>query len=155
MVPAPPTGRAQFAGRQGELDRLTGRATSRVVVVTAIGGTAGVGKTAWRCTRRTGCCRGSRTASYMRTCVATQKASPRRSRVICWRCSCEASGCERRDAASTEEQSGLLRQLLASLRVLMLLDNARSEVQVRPLLPGTGVASAGHQPVGPAWPGGR
>ena len=40
--------------------------------------------------------------------------------------------------AGTEERSGLLRQLLASRRVLMVLDNARSEAQVRPLLPGAG-----------------
>jgi hypothetical protein len=37
-----------------------------------------------------------------------------------------------------EERSGLLRQLLASRRVLMLLDNAAAEAQVRPLLPGAG-----------------
>jgi tetratricopeptide (TPR) repeat protein len=40
--------------------------------------------------------------------------------------------------AGVEEQSGLLRQLLASRRVLMVLDNARAEAQVRPLLPGAG-----------------
>ena len=37
-----------------------------------------------------------------------------------------------------EERSGLLRQLLASRRVLMVLDNAATEAQVRPLLPGAG-----------------
>ena len=37
-----------------------------------------------------------------------------------------------------EERSGLLRQLLASRRVLMVLDNAGTEAQVRPLLPGAG-----------------
>jgi hypothetical protein len=40
--------------------------------------------------------------------------------------------------AGAEEQSGLLRQLLALRLVLMVLDNARSEAQVRPLLPGAG-----------------
>jgi len=39
---------------------------------------------------------------------------------------------------TTEERSGVLRQVLASRRVLMVLDNARSEGQVRPLLPGAG-----------------
>ncbi len=39
---------------------------------------------------------------------------------------------------SVEERSGVLRQLLASRRVLMLLDNAVAEAQVRPLLPGAG-----------------
>jgi tetratricopeptide (TPR) repeat protein len=40
--------------------------------------------------------------------------------------------------AEIEERSGLLRQLMADRRVLMVLDNARSEGQVRPLLPGAG-----------------
>ena len=40
--------------------------------------------------------------------------------------------------AGVEERSGLLRQLLASRRVLMVLDNARVEAQARPLLPGAG-----------------
>jgi len=35
-----------FTGRQDELDRLTGLAEGGAAVVTAIGGTAGVGKTA-------------------------------------------------------------------------------------------------------------
>ena len=37
-----------------------------------------------------------------------------------------------------DERSGMLRGLLASRRVLMLLDNAATEAQVRPLLPGAG-----------------
>ena len=40
--------------------------------------------------------------------------------------------------AEVEERSGLLRQVLAGRRVLMVLDNARTEAQVRPLLPGAG-----------------
>jgi hypothetical protein len=40
--------------------------------------------------------------------------------------------------AELEERSGLLRQILAPRRVLMVLDNARTEAQVRPLLPGAG-----------------
>ena len=40
--------------------------------------------------------------------------------------------------ADAEERSGVLRQMLASRRVLMVLDNARAEAQVRPLLPGAG-----------------
>ena len=37
-----------------------------------------------------------------------------------------------------EEQSGLLRQMLASRRLLIILDNAVTEGQIRPLLPGAG-----------------
>ena len=40
--------------------------------------------------------------------------------------------------ASTEERSGLLRRLLRERRLLLLLDNAAGEQQVRPLLPDTG-----------------
>ena len=42
--------------------------------------------------------------------------------------------------AGVEQRSGLLRQVLASRRVLMVLDNARTETQVRPLLPGAGTS---------------
>ena len=42
--------------------------------------------------------------------------------------------------AGVEERSGLLRQVLASRRVLMVLDDARTEAQVRPLLPGAGTS---------------
>jgi len=44
--------------------------------------------------------------------------------------------------AELEERSGLLRQVLADRRVLMILDNARTEAQVRPLLPGAGESLA-------------
>ncbi|MCX5195498.1 helix-turn-helix domain-containing protein [Streptomyces sp. NBC_00249] len=40
--------------------------------------------------------------------------------------------------AGTEDRSGLLRSALEGRRVLLLLDNAADEAQVRPLLPGTG-----------------
>jgi NB-ARC domain len=39
---------------------------------------------------------------------------------------------------TVDEQSGLLRNLLASKRVLILLDNVADEAQVRSLLPGAG-----------------
>ncbi len=42
--------------------------------------------------------------------------------------------------ASVDERSGMLRDRLASKRVLMVLDNAATESQVRPLLPGAGAS---------------
>ncbi|MFE7129836.1 ATP-binding protein [Streptomyces sp. NPDC057638] len=42
--------------------------------------------------------------------------------------------------AGTEERSGLLRSLTGARRLLLLLDNAADEAQVRPLLPGTGTS---------------
>ncbi|MFI9064200.1 NB-ARC domain-containing protein [Streptomyces sp. NPDC053429] len=42
--------------------------------------------------------------------------------------------------AGTDERSGLLRSLLRDRRVLLLLDNAADENQVRPLLPGEGAS---------------
>ena len=41
---------------------------------------------------------------------------------------------------SVEERSGMLRQQLAARRMLTVLDNAASESQVRPLLPGAGAS---------------
>ena len=129
----------EFAGRQGELDRLTGRATSGLVVVTAIGGTAGVGKTALAVHAAHRLLPqfpdGQLYADLRGYTEGQSPAEPGDVLEVFLR----SLGVRADDMpASTEEQSGLLRQLLASLRVLMLLDNARSEVQVRPLLPGTG-----------------
>ena len=45
-------------------------------------------------------------------------------------------------STTVEEQSGLLRNLLASKRMLMLLDNVADEEQVRLLLPGVGSSLA-------------
>ena len=128
-----------FTGRQGELDRLTGRPASGVVVVTAIGGLAGVGKTslAVHAAHRL-LPQFPDGQLYADLRGYTEGQSPAGSgevlEVFLRRLGVRADDMP----ASAEERSGLLRQLLASRRVLMLLDNAGSEAQVRPLLPGAG-----------------
>jgi tetratricopeptide (TPR) repeat protein len=130
-----------FIGRADELACLTGLAGGGSVVVTAIGGTAGVGKTALavRAAHRLlaqfpdghlyadlrGYTEGQAAAEsgevlevFLRRLGVAAEAVP----------------------AGTAERSGLFRQLLASLKVLVVLDNAATEEQVRPLLPGAGAS---------------
>jgi DNA-binding SARP family transcriptional activator len=144
VVPAqlPPTVR-RFTGRHdalSELDALLATApTDRgPIVISALSGTAGVGKTAL--------------AVHWAHLVATEfpdgqlyvnlrgygPSQPMRSEVA-------LAGFLRALGVEAEaipldlhEQSGMLRSLLAGRRMLMLLDNARSAEQIRPLLPGVG-----------------
>jgi tetratricopeptide (TPR) repeat protein len=128
-----------FTGRAGELARLAGLAGGGSIVVTAIGGTAGVGKTALAVHSAhqllpqfpdghlyadlRGYTEGQAAAEpgevlevFLRRLGVPAEAVP----------------------VGTEERSGLLRELLAPRRVLVVLDNAATEAQVRPLLPGAG-----------------
>ncbi len=128
-----------FAGRQGELNRLTARAASGLVVVTAIDGTAGVGKTALAVHAAHRLLPqfpdGQLYADLRGYTEGQSPAEPGEVLEVFLR----SLGVRADDMpASAEERSGLLRQLLATRQVLMVLDNARSEAQVRPLLPGTG-----------------
>ena len=128
-----------FTGRDGELDRLAGLAGGGSVVVTAIGGTAGVGKTALAvhaAHRLAPQFPDGHLYADLRGYTAGQSpAEPGEVlEVFLRRLGVPAEGVP----VSVEERSGLLRQLLASRRVLMLLDNAAAEGQVRPLLPGAG-----------------
>ena len=128
-----------FAGRQGELNRLTGRTASGLVVVTAIDGIAGVGKTALAVHAAHRLLPqfpdGQLYADLRGYTEGQSPAEPGEVLEVFLR----SLGARADDMpASAEERSGLLRQLLATRQVLIVLDNARSEAQVRPLLPGTG-----------------
>ena len=128
-----------FAGRDGEialLDRALDTAGTAVGLV-AIAGTAGVGKTAltvhWghRVAHRFPDgqlyvnLRGYHTGTPMRPITALTQLL-------------RSLGTSPEDVpAEVDEAAALLRSVLAGRRILLVLDNARAEEQVRPLLPGT------------------
>ena len=130
---------ARFTGREEELDRLTAQSGGGRVVVTAIGGMAGVGKTALAVHAAYQLLDqfpdGHLYADLRGYTEGQDPAEPGEVLEVFLR----HLGVRSEDIpAQVEERSGLLRQLLASRRVLMLLDNAATETQVRPLLPGAG-----------------
>jgi DNA-binding SARP family transcriptional activator/tetratricopeptide (TPR) repeat protein len=137
-----PAAVADFTGRAAELAALTqildaaGAGTPGTVVISAIGGTAGVGKTvlalhwAHRVAPRFG--DGQLHANLRGFDPSGTPAVPE----AAIRGFLDALGVPpERIPASTEAQAGLYRSLLADKRMLILLDNARDEQQVRPLLP--------------------
>ena len=128
-----------FTGREGELARLVGLADGGRVVVTAIGGTAGVGKTALAVHAAHQLADefpdGHLYADLHGYTEGQDPAQPGEVLETFLR----SLGMPAEEVpAKVEERSGLLRQVLASRRVLMVLDNARTEAQVRVLLPGAG-----------------
>ena len=137
-----PAAVAGFTGRAAELAALTaildqaGAGSPGTVVISAIGGTAGVGKTAlalhWahKVAARFGDgqlhvnLRGFDPAGTPATADEAIRGF------------LDALGVPPpRIPASPEAQAGLYRNLLADRRMLIVLDNARDEQQVRPLLP--------------------
>ena len=132
-----------FTGRDAELDRLDellagDRGSGTSVVVTAIIGTAGVGKTAlavhWAHRISERFPDGQlyvNLRGFDPTGSATKPAEAIRGFL-------DAFGVTPQQIpASLEAQAALYRSLLAGRRVLVLLDNAADEDQVRPLLPGS------------------
>ncbi len=139
QLPAPP---AHFAGRTAELDALDRLAdltdTGGPVVISVIGGTAGVGKTAlavhWshRVARRFP--DGQLFADlrgYDPSAAAVTPATAVRGFLDA------LVPVTKRIPASVAAQTAMYRSLLAGRRMLVVLDNAQDAQQVRPLLPGS------------------
>jgi tetratricopeptide (TPR) repeat protein len=133
---------ADFTGRVAELQALTrmldqaGTGTPGTVVISAIGGTAGVGKSAlalhWAHQVATRFPDGQLYVNLHGFDPSGNPTAPTEAT----RGFLDALGVPpERIPASPEAQAGLYRSLLADKRVLILLDNARDEQQVRPLLP--------------------
>ena len=138
-----PAAVAHFTGRDGELSMLSGSLArlgraDGTVVISAIGGTPGVGKTAlavhWA----------HQVAELFpdgQLYVNLRGFGPSGPPMTAGEAVCgflESLGISRdRIPAGTDAQAGLYRSMLAGRRMLVVLDNAADEVQVRPLLPGS------------------
>ena len=128
-----------FTGRDDELARLAALAGGGRAVVTTIRGTAGVGKTALAVHAAYQLLDefsdGHLYADLRGYTAGQDPAEPGEVlEVFLRRLGVPAE----KVPTELEERSGLLRQMLAGRRMLMVLDNARTEAQVRPLLPGVG-----------------
>jgi tetratricopeptide (TPR) repeat protein len=132
-----------FAGRKAELDILTSLLDAPgapdgggTVVISAIGGTAGVGKTAlalhWAHEVADRFGDGQLYVNLRGFDSSGVPAAPAEA----VRGVLDALGVPtERIPATPDAQAGLYRSLLADRRMLIVLDNARDEAQVRPLLP--------------------
>ncbi|WP_232838279.1 AfsR/SARP family transcriptional regulator [Streptomyces geranii] len=138
-----PMGVRGFTGRDRELARLEEILASAVdqpsaVVISAVSGTAGVGKTAlavhWARRAQQAFPDGQLYVNLHGFAPDGPAVSPAEA----VRGFLDAFGVSPdRVPAGLEAQSGLYRSLLAGRRVLVVLDNARDAEQVRPLLPGS------------------
>jgi DNA-binding SARP family transcriptional activator len=133
-----------FTGRQAELDRLdalvngNGGRAEPSIVITAISGTAGVGKTSlavhWA-HRVSGRFPDGQLYVNLRGFDPTGSAMKPAEAI---RAFLDAFGVTPQQLpTSLEAQAALYRSLLAGRRMLVMLDNAADEDQVRPLLPGS------------------
>ncbi len=137
-----PAAVAHFAGRSGELAMLTGLLRARAdaggtVVISAVSGTAGVGKTAlavyWAHQVANRFPDGQLYVNLRGFDPAGQVMEPAEA----VRQFLDALGMPpERIPADLDAQAALYRSQLAGRRMLIVLDNARDTTQVRPLLPG-------------------
>jgi DNA-binding SARP family transcriptional activator/tetratricopeptide (TPR) repeat protein len=135
-----PAAVACFTGRHAELAALTGLlgpgGAAPALVISAIGGTAGVGKTAlaiqWAHQVAGRFPDGQLYVNLRGFGPSGTLAAPE----VAMRGFLDALGVPpERIPPGPEAQAGLYRSLLADRKMLILLDNARDEQQVRPLLP--------------------
>jgi tetratricopeptide (TPR) repeat protein/transcriptional regulator with XRE-family HTH domain len=136
-----PSGPARFTGREAELDMLAalaGLAAREAGTAVVISGTAGVGKTALavRFAHRVAADfpDGQLYVNLRGAGPAGTPAAPEDA--IRGFLGAFGLGPDR-VPQDVDAQAALLRSLLAGRRVLLVLDNARDEQQVRPLLPGS------------------
>ncbi|MGI5504463.1 BTAD domain-containing putative transcriptional regulator [Lentzea sp. CA-135723] len=134
QLPAAPE---HFAGRAAELAKLTQLTTSgAAVVITAIDGTAGIGKTAlavrWAHAVADRFPDGQLHADLRGFDPAAEPADPAEVLATFLGAFGVSGGAVPTDLP---ERAALYRSVLADRRVLVLLDNARDVEQVRPLLP--------------------
>ncbi|MGB6457799.1 MAG: BTAD domain-containing putative transcriptional regulator [Streptosporangiaceae bacterium] len=138
LPPAP----ASFTGRQRELQLLTGwldgGTSAGVPVILVVTGTAGVGKTAlalqWAHQLRHRFPDGQLYLNLRGFCPSPAPAGQAEAITTLLESLDVPPGRIPRQLAA---QVGLYRSLLAGRRMLIVLDNARDEAQVRPLLPGS------------------
>ena len=133
-----------FAGRQAELKALTGLLEGQAgpgdaVVISAIGGTAGIGKTALAVHFAHQVANRFRDGQlYVNLRGFDASGDPVTSaQAVRWFLDALGAQAER-IPADPDAQAGLYRSLLVGKRVLIVLDNARDSAQVRPLLPASG-----------------
>ena len=134
---------AHFTGRAAELQTLAGladlaAAAGGAVVITAIRGTAGVGKTAlavhWAHHAAARFPDGQLYVNLRGYDPSGEPVQP--ADAVRWLLEALAVPAAQIPSGA-EAQTGLYRSLLAGKRMLIVLDNARDPAQVRPLLPGT------------------
>jgi tetratricopeptide (TPR) repeat protein len=134
---------AHFSGRAAELEALAGLADQvaaggGAVVITAIGGTAGIGKTAlavhWAHQAADRFPDGQLYLNLRGYDPSGDAVDP--GDAVRWLLEALAVPADQ-IPASPQAQTGLYRSLLAGRKMLIVLDNARAPAQVRPLLPGT------------------
>ncbi|HEX3963577.1 MAG TPA: BTAD domain-containing putative transcriptional regulator [Trebonia sp.] len=137
-----PMGVRDFIGRSDELLALTGAlnesgaATPGTVVVSAIAGTAGIGKTALALNWAHQVVDRFPDGQLHVNLHGFDPSGPPGTPEAAIRGFLMALGLEpQRIPPDLEAQAGMYRSLLADRRMLIVLDNARDEQQVRPLLP--------------------